>query len=73
MMLSLAFVAPDIRDKVAASKKKGIWMGGNVPLGYRVDNRKLIIDPDEAVTVKMIFERYLELGSLDAKANESQT
>src|SRR3954463_9929210 len=55
-----------IRDKVAASKKKGIWMGGNVPLGYRVENRKLIIAPGEAPTVKMIFERYLELGSLPA-------
>jgi site-specific DNA recombinase len=55
-----------IRDKVAASKKKGMWMGGNVPLGYRVDNRKLIIEPDEATIVKTIFERYLELGSLPA-------
>lgn len=55
-----------IRDKVAASKKKGIWMGGNVPLGYRVENRKLIIEPGEAPIVKMIFERYLQLGSLPA-------
>jgi len=55
-----------IRDKVAASKKKGIWMGGSVALGYRVDNRKLLIDLEEAATVKMIFERYLELGSIPA-------
>jgi site-specific DNA recombinase len=55
-----------IRDKVAASKKKGIWMGGNVPLGYRVDNRKLIFEPGEAAIVKMIFERYLGLASLPA-------
>src|ERR1700760_2250009 len=50
-----------IRDKVAASKKKGIWMGGNVPLGYRVDNRRLVIDPAEAATVKTIFRKYLDL------------
>lgn len=55
-----------IRDKVAASKKKGIWMGGNVPLGYRAENRKLIVEPSEASIVKMIFTRYLELGSLPA-------
>jgi site-specific DNA recombinase len=55
-----------IRDKIAASKKKGIWMGGSVPLGYRVENRKLIVDSDEAATVRMIFERYLELGSMPA-------
>src|SRR5262250_1630743 len=53
-----------IRDKVAASKKKGIWMGGSVPLGYRIENRKLVIVPDEAATVQLIFERYLALGSL---------
>ena len=41
-----------IRDKIAASKKKGIWMGGKVPLGYRVENRKLLIEPDEAATVR---------------------
>jgi len=53
-----------IRDKVAASKKKGIWMGGSVPLGYRVQDRKLIIVPDEAATVRQIFECYLEQGSI---------
>jgi site-specific DNA recombinase len=55
--------AERIRDKFMASKKKGLWMGGNVPLGYRVSNRKLIIAEDEAATVKMIFQRYAELGS----------
>jgi site-specific DNA recombinase len=55
-----------IRDKVAASKKKGIWMGGVVPLGYRVENRKLLVVPDDAATVKMIFGRYLDLGSIPA-------
>jgi DNA invertase Pin-like site-specific DNA recombinase len=53
-----------IRDKVAASKKKGIWMGGSVPLGYRVRDRKLLAVPEEAAAVKIIFERYLALGSM---------
>ena len=44
-----------IRDKVAASRKKGIWMGGPVPLGYSVKDRKLIVDQAEAETVRMIF------------------
>jgi DNA invertase Pin-like site-specific DNA recombinase len=51
-----------IRDKVAASKKKGIWMGGFVPLGYDVTNRKLLINTKEAQTVQHIYRRYLELG-----------
>ena len=55
-----------IRDKIAASKKKGIWMGGVVPLGYRVENRKLLVDEAEAATVRLIFQRYLDLGSLTA-------
>ena len=53
-----------IRDKIAASKKKGLWMGGVVPLGYRVVSRKLLIDEAEAETVRLIFRRYLEIGSL---------
>lgn len=52
-----------IRDKVAASKKKGMWMGGVVPLGYNVRDRKLIINDEEAETVRLIFDRYAELGS----------
>jgi site-specific DNA recombinase len=55
-----------IRDKIAASKKKGIWMGGVVPLGYRVLDRKLLVDAAEAETVRLIFQRYLDLGSLAA-------
>jgi site-specific DNA recombinase len=51
-----------IRDKFAASKKKGIWMGGNPPLGYDVDNRKLVVNVAEAETVRLIFQRYLDLG-----------
>jgi site-specific DNA recombinase len=52
-----------IRDKFAASRKKGMWMGGFVPLGYRVENRKLVIAEEEAATVRMIFERFLKVGS----------
>ena len=53
-----------IRDKIAASKKKGMWMGGVPPLGYRVENRKLIIVDSEAAIVRSIFRRYAELGSV---------
>lgn len=53
-----------IRDKIAASKARGMWMGGNVPLGYEVRERKLIVDEDDAATLLMIFERYLALGSV---------
>jgi DNA invertase Pin-like site-specific DNA recombinase len=59
-----------IRDKVAASKRKGMWMGGPVPLGYRLDDRKLLIDENEAETVRLIFRRYAELGSVGTLANE---
>jgi len=59
-----------IRDKVAASKRKGIWMGGPVPLGYRLENRKLLIDGQDAETVRLIFRRYLELRSVGALADE---
>lgn len=52
-------ISERIRDKVAASKAKGMWMGGPVPLGYRVDNRKLIVVPEEAGTVLNIMQRYL--------------
>jgi site-specific DNA recombinase len=51
-----------IRDKIAASKKKGMWMGGNVPLGYDASERTLVINAVEAETVRRIFELYLELG-----------
>ncbi len=51
-----------IRDKIAASKKKGMWMGGNVPLGYDASERTLIFNPAEAETVRRIFTLYRELG-----------
>src|SRR5205085_8060899 len=50
-----------IRDKIAASKKKGMWMGGVSPLGYRVEDRKLVIADGEAEIVRAIFRRYAEL------------
>jgi DNA invertase Pin-like site-specific DNA recombinase len=52
-----------IRDKFAASRKKGMWMGGFVPLGYDLKDHKLIVNDVEAATVKMIFERFTKIGS----------
>src|ERR1700681_2508425 len=55
-----SFLCPvRIRDKFAASRRKGMWMGGNVPLGYDVAGRRLVVNEAEAKTVKSIFERYL--------------
>jgi len=53
-----------IRDKIATSKRKGLWMGGVPPLGYDVRDRCLIVNEAEAATVRMIYERYLKLGSV---------
>ena len=53
-----------IRDKIAASKKKGMWMGGQPPLGYDVQDRKLVVNTEEAETVRHIFRRYRELKSV---------
>lgn len=55
-----------IRDKIAASKKKGLWMGGPVPLGFDVRDRKLIVNDAEAKVVRLIFERHRELGRIQA-------
>jgi DNA invertase Pin-like site-specific DNA recombinase len=55
-----------IRDKFAASRRKGMWMGGNIPLGYDVAGRRLVVNAAEAKTVKLIFERYLDLGCVRA-------
>jgi DNA invertase Pin-like site-specific DNA recombinase len=54
-----------IRDKVAASKRKGLWVGGMVPLGYKLKDGKLLIVKEEAEQVRTIFKRYLELGSVN--------
>lgn len=59
-----------IRDKIAASKKKGLWMGGPVPLGYEVRERKLVAKEDEAEQVRHIMRRYLALGSVPLLAEE---
>ncbi len=59
-----------IRDKVAASRKRGMWMGGSVPFGYDVRDRKLVVNSDEAATVRRIFERFVELGSATELARE---
>lgn len=53
-----------IRDKIAASKRQGLWMGGFVPPGYRADGRTLMIKEDEANIIRLIFNRYLELGTV---------
>jgi site-specific DNA recombinase len=53
-----------IRDKVAASKRKGMWMGGTIPLGYDVKDRELVVNEAEAATVREIFEGYVRLGSV---------
>ena len=69
-----------IRDKFAASKRKGMWMGGAVPLGYRVQDRKLVVVDEEAETVRHIYRRYLDLQSpkriaieLNAKGLKTKT
>jgi site-specific DNA recombinase len=54
-----------IRDKIAASKRKGLWVGGNLPLGYEMKDGKIAIVEDEAEVVRSIFRRYLELGSVN--------
>jgi site-specific DNA recombinase len=51
-----------IRDKFAASRRKGMWMGGTIPLGYDVKDRKLVVNDDEAARVRLIFRQYLTLG-----------
>ncbi len=54
-----------IRDKIAASKRKGIWVGGNLPLGYEMKDGKIAVVEEEAEQVRLIFRRYLELGSVN--------
>ena len=59
-----------VRDKIAASKRKGIWVGGPVPLGYAAVAKKVVVVPADAETVRTIFARYLELGSVQALAQD---
>jgi site-specific DNA recombinase len=68
MLLSFAqfereVIGERIRDKVAASRRKGMWMGGWTPLGYDVKERKLVVNTREAATVRMLFERFAKVGS----------
>jgi DNA invertase Pin-like site-specific DNA recombinase len=60
-----------IRDKIAASKKKGLWMGGNVPLGYDADGRALVINSAEAETLRRIFALYREFGCVRRVKDEA--
>jgi site-specific DNA recombinase len=69
VLLSFARFEPEvtgerIRDKIAASKRKGMWMGGYPPLGYDVCDRRLVINQAEAEQVRAIYELYLERGSV---------
>jgi DNA invertase Pin-like site-specific DNA recombinase len=62
-----------IRDKFAASRKRGMWMGGYVPMGYDVKDRKLVVNEAEAQTVRMVFERFSALGSASMLARALQS
>src|SRR3954471_502290 len=69
MLLSFAQFEREVigertRDKFAASRRKGMWMGGNVPLGYEVRDRKLIINEPEAIQVRSVFETFVRVGSV---------
>src|SRR5438876_337268 len=55
-----------IRDKIAASKRKGLWVGGPLPLGYEMKDGKIAVVEDEAERVRLIYRRYLELGGVNA-------
>jgi site-specific DNA recombinase len=59
-----------IRDKIAASKAKGMWQGGSPPIGYRIENRQLVTNLEDAQTARHIFDRYLALGSVRALKQE---
>ena len=75
MLLSFAqfereVIGERVRDKIAASKKKGIWMGGMPPVGYDVKDRKLVVNDAEARTVLDVYRRYLALKSVHALKDE---
>jgi site-specific DNA recombinase len=55
-----------IRDKIAASRLKGMWMGGSIPLGYDVKDQRYVVNPEEADAVRLVFAKYLELGCVRA-------
>ena len=60
-----------IRDKIAASKRKGMWMGGPIPLGYDSRDKKMVINESEAEVVRKVFFLYLELGGVDLLKQET--
>ena len=60
-----------IRDKIAASKRKGMWMGGPIPLGYDSRDKKLVVNGSQAEVVRKVFSRYLELGGADLLKQET--
>jgi DNA invertase Pin-like site-specific DNA recombinase len=62
-----------VRDKIAASKRRGLWTGGVAPLGYKTMNRQLIIDPAGAVIVRRIFQRFVMLRSITKVLRELDT
>ena len=63
-------IAERVRDKIRASRQKGMWMGGSVPLGYVVQNRKLVVHEPDAAVVRSMFERFLRVGSATVLAKE---
>ena len=65
--------AERIRDKIAASKRRGLWVGGMVPLGYESRDKRITVVEDEAARVRLIFARYRALGSLDKLLRELLT
>jgi DNA invertase Pin-like site-specific DNA recombinase len=64
--------AERIRDKIAASKQKGMWMGGPVPLGYELGDRKLVVNQEESNRVRRLYELYLKLRSVNRLREEAQ-
>lgn len=62
--------AERIRDKIAASKQKGMWMGGNPPVGYEIKDRKLVVNKDEAKAALYLFERYKDTGCVSGLKKE---
>ncbi len=73
---TLAAWSPDtaerIRDKIAASKAKGLWMGGRIPTGYDADGRTLKVNEAEAVTIRRLFDLYIELGDVTKVVEEAE-
>jgi DNA invertase Pin-like site-specific DNA recombinase len=63
-------IAERVRDKIRASRQKGMWMGGSVPLGYVVKDRKLVVHEPDAAVVRSMFERFLRVGSATVLAEE---